>query len=145
VLRASDGSLMVAAANSRLWKQLCTAVGVPHLVDDPRFAANMDRVANRTALAAELERAFAIFTVDALIAKLGECGVPCGRVRTIEEALEDPQVGARQMLIPLEDAELNGFRVIGNPIKLSENPPRLYRRPPRLGEHTTEVLDEIGE
>jgi len=100
-------------------------------------------VANRAALAAELERAFASFAVDALIARLRDCGVPCGRVRTIPEALEDPQVGPREMLIPLEDAELNGFRVIGNPIKLSENPPRLYRRPPRLGEHTTEVLDEI--
>ena len=48
------------------------------------------------------------------------------------------------MLIPLEDPELKGFRVLGNPIKLSENPPRLYRRPPKLGEHTAEVLDEIS-
>ena len=143
VLRASDGSVMVAAANNRLWKQLCEAVGVSRLVDDPRFRTNTDRVANRAALAGELERAFAGFTVDALVARLQECGVACGRVRTIPEALEDPQIEPRQMLIPLEAPELGGFRVIGNPIKLSADPPRLYRRPPRLGEHTSEVLDEI--
>ena len=144
VLRASDGSVMIAAANTRLWKQLCAAVGVPHLVDDPRFRTNSDRVANRAALAGELERAFAGFTVDALVARLQDCGVACGRVRTIPEALEDPQIEPRQMLIPLEDPELGGFRVIGNPIKLSQDPPRLYRRPPRLGEHTSEVLEEIS-
>jgi formyl-CoA transferase len=141
VLRASDGSLMIAAANSRLWKQLCEASGVPHLVEDLRFKTNTDRVANRAALKVELERAFATFTVDALVERLQQFGVACGRVRTIPEALEDPQIEPRQMLIPLEDPELKGFRVIGNPIKLSDNPPRLYRRPPKLGEHTQEVLD----
>ena len=144
VLRASDGSLMIAAGNDRLWRQLCAAVGVPHLADDPRFKTNADRAANHSALKDELEAAFARFTVDALIARLQEFGVACGRVRTIPEALEDPQIEPRQMLIPLEDPELHGFRVLGNPIKLSENPPRLYRRPPKLGEHTAEVLDEIS-
>lgn len=144
VLRASDGSVMIAAANSRLWKQLCAAVGVSHLVEDPRFKTNTDRVANRTVLKGELERAFAAFTVDALVGRLQEFGVACGRVRTVPEALEDPQIEPRQMLIPLDDPELEGFRVIGNPIKLSENPPRLYRRPPKLGEHTDEVLREVN-
>lgn len=143
VLRASDGSVMIAAANSRLWKQLCAAVGVSHLVEDPRFKTNTDRVANRTVLKGELERAFAAFTVDALVGRLQEFGVACGRVRTVPEALEDPQIEPRQMLIPLDDPELEGFRVIGNPIKLSENPPRLYRRPPKLGEHTQEILGEL--
>jgi crotonobetainyl-CoA:carnitine CoA-transferase CaiB-like acyl-CoA transferase len=144
VLRASDGSLMIAAGNNRLWSQLCAAVGVPDLADDPRFRTNADRAANRLALKGELEATFARFTVDALIARLQEFGVACGRVRTIPEALEDPQIEPRQMLIPLDDPELKGFRVLGNPIKLSENLPRLYRRPPKLGEHTTEVLNEIS-
>jgi formyl-CoA transferase len=145
VLRASDGSLMVAAGNGRLWRQLCDAVGVQHLADDPRFKTNADRAANQAALKDELEKAFAHFSVDALVARLQEFGVACGRVRTIPEALEDPQIEPRQMLIPLEDPELHGFRVLGNPIKLSENPPRLYRRPPKLGEHTTEVLNELRQ
>jgi len=144
VLRASDGSLMVAAGNDRLWRQLCAAVGVPQLADDPRFKTNRDRATNQSALKGELETVFARFTVEALIAQLQEFGVPCGRVRTIPEALEDPQIGPREMLIPLEDPELHGFRVLGNPIKLSQSPPRLYRRPPKLGEHTAEVLKEIS-
>jgi formyl-CoA transferase len=143
VLGASDGMVMIAAANSRLWRQLCAAVNMSHLVDDPRFKTNTDRVANRTVLKQELERAFASFTVDALIARLEEFGVACGRVRTVPEALEDPQIEPRQMLIPLDDPELSGFRVIGNPIKLSDSPPQLFRRPPKLGEHTAEVLQEL--
>ena len=68
----------------------------------------------------------------------------CGRVRTVPEALEDPQIEPRQMLIPLEEPELDGFRVIGNPIKLTNHSVRIYRRPPRLGEHTAEVLQEVA-
>jgi crotonobetainyl-CoA:carnitine CoA-transferase CaiB-like acyl-CoA transferase len=97
-------------------------------------------VANRRALRHELETAFARFTVDRLIGRLEEFGVACGRVRTVPEALADPQVDARQMLLPLDDIELAGFQVLGNPIKLSNAPARLYRRPPKLGEHTDEVL-----
>jgi formyl-CoA transferase len=144
VLKAADGSVMIAAANTRLWKKLCEAVGVSHLVDDPRFLTNTDRVANRMVLKGELEGAFAEFTVEALVTRLNEFGVACGRVRTVPEALEDPQIEPRQMLIPLEEPEFNGFRVLGNPIKLSDYSPKLFRRPPRLGEHTKEVLDEIA-
>jgi crotonobetainyl-CoA:carnitine CoA-transferase CaiB-like acyl-CoA transferase len=144
VLRTADGSLMIAAANSRLWTKLCEAVSVSHLVDDPRFLTNTDRLANRTALKGELEAAFASFTTDALVARLNEFGVACGRVRTVPEALEDPQIEPRQMLMPLEEPEFNGFRVLGNPIKLSTYSAKMYRRPPKLGEHTQEVLREIG-
>jgi crotonobetainyl-CoA:carnitine CoA-transferase CaiB-like acyl-CoA transferase len=145
VLRASDGMVMIGAANGRLWKQLCGAVGVPHLIEDPRFRTNTDRVRNRPALKVDLERAFSAFTLDALVARLEEHGVPCGRVRTVAEALADPQVEARQMLIPFPDeAELGSFRVLGNPIKLSDSPADLSRRPPRLGEHTAEILEELA-
>jgi formyl-CoA transferase len=145
VLSASDGLLMVSAANSRLWKQLCDALGVPALVDDPRFKTNTDRVKNRPELKAALEGAMAAYTVDALVDRLTEFGVPCGRVRTIPEALADPQIEPRQMLIPFADPALAGFRVLGNPIKLSDTPADPSRRPPKLGEHTKEVLDELRE
>ncbi len=143
VLNAADGMVMIAAANGRLWTQLCAAVGVSHLTEDPRFKTNTDRVANRAALKRELEAAFAPFSVDALIERLQRHGVACGRVRTVPEALDDPQIEPRQMLIPLDDPELGGFKVIGNPIKLSDSPPTLTRRPPKLGEHTEEVVAEM--
>ena len=144
VLSASDGMLMVAAANRRLWAGLCEAVDVPELAKDPRFATNGDRVQNRTALKAALERAFSRHTVASLLERLQRHGIPCGRVRTVPEALEDPQVRPRQMFIEFDDPELGGFRVLGNPIKLSDTPADLSRRPPKLGEHTQAVLDELG-
>jgi formyl-CoA transferase len=144
-LRASDGSVMIAAANPRLWKQLCTAVGVPHLIEDPRFATNTDRVRNRAALKAELEQAFASYTVEGLAHRLEEASVPCGRVRTVAQALEDPQIAPRQMLLGFDDPELANFRVVGNPIKLSNHPHSgPARRAPRIGEHTDEILRELG-
>jgi crotonobetainyl-CoA:carnitine CoA-transferase CaiB-like acyl-CoA transferase len=143
-LSASDGLVMIAAANGRLWKQLCAAVGVPHLVDDPRFKTNTDRVKHRPELKRELETAFAPYTVDALVEQLGRFGVPAGRVRKISEALRDPQIEPRQMMIPFADPELAGFRVLGNPIKLSDTPADPSRRPPKLAEHTNEILAELA-
>jgi crotonobetainyl-CoA:carnitine CoA-transferase CaiB-like acyl-CoA transferase len=142
--QASDGMIMVAAANNRLWKQLCEATGLSALVDDPRFGANVARVGNRPALKRALEAAFGTLTVDVLIERLRQHGVPCGRVRTVAEALDDPQVAPRQMLIPFDDEELADFRVLGNPIKLSDSPADTSRRPPKLGEHTSAVLSELG-
>ena len=143
-LRAKDGTVMIAAANPRLWKQLCAAVGVPHLVDDPRFKTNTDRVRNRAELKVELERAFAPHTVTELAAILERASVPCGQVRTVSEAVEDPQVDARQMFFGFDDPELNGFKVLGNPIKLSDHTGVPTLRPPKLGEHTREILRELG-
>src|SRR5688572_8585195 len=143
-LRAKDGMVMIACANPRLWKQLCDAVGVGHLVDDPRFRTNTDRVKNRAELKMELERAFAPFNVEDLARRLDAAAVPCGRVRSVAEALADPQIEPRQMLLELDDAQLSGFRVLGNPIKLSNHPHAgAARRPPRLGEHTQEILQEL--
>ena len=143
-LRAKDGMVMIAAANPRLWKQLCAAVGVPQLVDDPRFATNTDRVTHRAELKEELERAFAPYTVVELARILEQASVPCGQVRTVSEAVADPQVGTRQMFFGFDDPELGGFKVLGNPIKLSEHPDVPTRRPPKLGEHTREILRELG-
>ncbi len=143
-LRARDGMVMIAAANPRLWKQLCGAVGARHLVDDPRFLSNTDRVKNRPALKVELERVFSSYSVDELIDVLHRASVPCGRVRDVAEALADPQVEARQMLLDFHEPDMQGLRVLGNPIKLSADGARPWRRPPRLGEHTREILEELG-
>jgi crotonobetainyl-CoA:carnitine CoA-transferase CaiB-like acyl-CoA transferase len=143
-LRAKDGMVMIAAANQRLWKQLCAAVGVARLADDERFKTNTDRVRNRGALKEELERAFSPYTVVELAAILEKASVPCGQVRTVSEAVQDPQVEARQMFFGFDDPELGGFKVLGNPIKLSESSERPTRRPPKLGEHTQEILEELG-
>ena len=144
-LRAKDGMVMIACGNPRLWKQLCEAVGLSHLVDDPRFRTNTDRVKHRAELKAELERAFAPYGVEELAQRLEKAAVPCGRVRTVAEALADPQIEPRQMLLELDDPRLAGFKVLGNPIKLSNHPgDGKARRPPKIGEHTEEILRELG-
>lgn len=141
-LKANDGLVMVAAGNPRLWQQLCTALTVTHLLEDPRFATNTDRLRNRCALRSELESALAKHSVDDVIAVLHAAGVPAGRVRTIADAMKDPQLESRNML--LEFAELPGLKVPGNPIKLSETPAVSSHRPPRLGEHNEEILRRLG-
>ena len=108
-LSARDGMVMVAAANPRLWKQLCEAVNLGHLVEDPRFRTNTDRVRNRAELKVELERAFAPFGVEELARRLEAAAVPCGRVRSVADALDDPQIQPRQMLLAFDDPELSRF------------------------------------
>lgn len=140
----ADGVVMVCAANPKLWRQFCAAIGRPALPSDPRFATNSDRLANRDALVAQVEAVSTGERVDAFIARLDAHGVPCGRVRTIAEALDDPQVTARQMLIDLPHPTLGTVRTIGNPMALSASPPTYRRPPPALGEHTAEILTELG-
>jgi crotonobetainyl-CoA:carnitine CoA-transferase CaiB-like acyl-CoA transferase len=143
-VQARDGLIMIAAGNERLWMQLCEGLGAKGLIADPRFRTNADRVRNRPALKAELERITTERTVEALVTVLHEAGVPCGRVRTVQEALQDPQVEARQMMLDLGDPAFGSMRVIGNPMKLSRHRQAAIRRPPRLGEHTEEILAELG-
>jgi crotonobetainyl-CoA:carnitine CoA-transferase CaiB-like acyl-CoA transferase len=145
VFRANDGMIMVAVSNERLWKQLCVAVEATALLDDPRFCTNTQRTHHRMELKRALERVFAPFAVDDLITRLQGASVPCGKVRTIAEALDDPQVAERHMLLSFEEPEVEGFKVLGNPVKLSRTPASTHPgRPPRLGEHTESILRELG-
>ena len=138
-----EGTIIVAVGNPRLWKQFCDAIERPGLMTDPRFATNADRVANRTALKAELESAFDRFTLNGLIERLEAHNVPCGRVRTIAEAIADPQVAARNMLPTFSLEGFGEVATLGTPVKLSRTPAEVSLAPPGLGEHTEEVLDEL--
>jgi crotonobetainyl-CoA:carnitine CoA-transferase CaiB-like acyl-CoA transferase len=140
---AKDGQVIVAVANPRLWSRFCAAVGAGDLEHDPRFASNSERLAHRTELNARIRALFADRTVDDLLARLGDAGVPCGRVRTIEQVMQDPQLAAREMLqaIPTGD---HAVTVPGNPIRLSALPPLPATHPPALGQHTGEVREAIA-
>ena len=140
---ASDGQVIVAVANPRLWSRFCAAFD-PSLEHDPRFATNSDRLVHRDALNERVNALFEGKTVDAVIDVLTRAGVPCGRVRTIGQVLEDPQLAARQMLLAL--AAGNGtVTVPGNPIHLSDIPPLPASRPPALGEHTDELRASVKD
>ena len=141
-LPVRDGHVVVAVANPRLWSRFCAAIGAGTLEHDPRFATNTARLANRTALNDELHALFREHTVESLIERLSAAGVPCGRVRTIEEVVSDAQLAARQMLIgiPTGDRTVN---VPGNPIKLSGVRHIASAIPPALGQHTQEILSAL--
>lgn len=139
-LQGRDAHLVVAVGNPRLWEQLCAALDVPALAGDPRFATNADRLTNRAALRSELETVLRQWPIADVIARLEAREVPCGRVRTVEEALNDPQLLARGMVVAIDHPELGTIKTLGNPVKLSRSPASVRLPPPGLGEHTDDVL-----
>ena len=143
-IEAADGLVVVAAGNERLWKQLCTAIGADDLEGHPDYATNTDRMAHRRQLIAELTPRLAQYTRDALIELLRRHRVPCAPVRTIGEALEDPHLREREMVLDIPHRDLGAMRSLGNPIRLSRTPAVIRRPPPALGEHNDEILEALG-
>ncbi|MGH9140920.1 MAG: CaiB/BaiF CoA transferase family protein [Vicinamibacterales bacterium] len=142
-LRAKDGLIIVAVANPALWIRFCEALDRPQWRDDPRFRTNTDRVANRDALKVEIEALFEGFTVAELTGRFQRTHVPCGRVRSISEALEHPQIDARGILMTQHHPEVGAIETLAPVVRLSRTPADVRIPPPALGEHTREVLDSI--
>jgi formyl-CoA transferase/CoA:oxalate CoA-transferase len=142
---AADGEFVLSVGNDEQFRRLAAVVNRDGLADDPRFATNADRVARYGELRQDLSGAFAPWRRAELIAALTAAGVPCGAVRSVTEALADPQLAARDMIVPLEHATAGPIRVLGSPLKLSATPATVRTPPPALGQHTFEVLrDEAG-
>jgi crotonobetainyl-CoA:carnitine CoA-transferase CaiB-like acyl-CoA transferase len=143
-LRTSDGHITVGGNNQRLWQRLCEAIGRSELFDDPRFATNDDRMANRPELEEELESALAARTTDEWVETLIEAGVPCGPIHDYRQVFEDEHTQAREMEVRLQHPEEGEIRALGIPVKMSGTPGAIRRPAPLLGEHTAEVLREAG-
>jgi crotonobetainyl-CoA:carnitine CoA-transferase CaiB-like acyl-CoA transferase len=139
---ASDGHVIVGVGSEALWRSFCGALGRPQLAADPRFASNRLRVGNYAALRALLAPLLKARSVAEWLAALEAAGVPCGRVRSVPEALESPQVAARGLLLELEHPRAGRARYVGSPIHLDGAGRGSRRPPPLLGEHTEEVLAE---
>jgi formyl-CoA transferase len=143
-LRSSDGYLTVGGNNQRLWGRLCQVIGRPELIDDERFATNADRMANRAALARELEAALARRTTAEWVDALLDAGVPAGPINDYRQVFEDPHTKARQMIVDVDHPVEGRMPALGIPVKLSGTPGRVRRPAPLLGEHTHEVLGALG-
>jgi len=146
VLPCADGHFIIAVGNDRQFQRFCAFAGAPELAEDPRFLTNSLRVANREALYAILPKLTAGKTLDQWVEGLSEIGVPSGPVNTLDRVFADPQILHRGMRVamPFPGSEKGEIEVIGNPIKLSETPVEYRRPPPRVGEHSAEVLAELG-
>lgn len=143
-LRTGDGHLMVAVGNDALWRRFAPVVGLPELADDPRFATNPQRVANRAELIQLIETALATKGSSAWAEELARAGIPAGQINSIDAALVHPQVQARDMVLTTEHPTAGTLRMAGSPIKLARYTATVRRPPPTLGEHTDEVLRELG-
>jgi crotonobetainyl-CoA:carnitine CoA-transferase CaiB-like acyl-CoA transferase len=144
VFEASDGFMVVACLNDTFWAPLCRGIDHAELIEDPRFATNPVRAANRGELIPFLERLFATATREIWLARLRSHGVPCAPVNELEEALSHPQVIHNKALTELKHPLYGPYTVPSNPIKMSESPPRPHGYVPGVGEHTSEVLAELG-
>lgn len=139
-----DGYLVVAVATDALWRRFCGALEHPELVNDPRFARNPDRCSNRDALHETLTPILAQRGAADWAAAMDAAGVPCSPVNSIDTVLSLPQALHREMVVNIPRADLPDLRLPGVAIKLSETPGAVRVPPPRLGEHTDEVLAELG-
>jgi formyl-CoA transferase len=138
--RARDKWFALAAGNERQWAILCNVIGQPDLKDDPRFADNSSRVANRAALREVLDGAFAARDAAEWLVEFREAGLPCGPINAVPEVFEHPQAKARGLVLEAEHPTAGTVQFPGFPYKFSETPAAIRRPPPRLGEHTEDVL-----
>jgi formyl-CoA transferase len=142
-LRTRDGHITVGGNNQRLWERTCAAIGREDLAEDPRFADNADRMANRAELVAELESALGARDTDDWVQTLEAAGVPVGPIHDYRQVFEDPHTLAREMMVEIEHPVEGTIKALGIPVKMSETPGAVRRAAPLLGEHTEEILREV--
>jgi formyl-CoA transferase/CoA:oxalate CoA-transferase len=140
----ADGDLMVAAANDGLFATFVEVLGLAELKTDPRFASNPERVAHRLELRALLEARLATKTAATWEALLAARSFPCSRIRTVADAVADEQTAALGLLANIPHPLIPELRVVDLPVSEHGDRADLRRPPPLLGEHTAEILAELG-
>lgn len=143
-VEASDGYFVFGANNDRLYQRLCEVIGRPDLFDNPDYATNALRMANREALIGELEKSFTQWTRAECVDKLLAVGIPAGPINDYAEALENEHARERDVVMKIDHPIEGEVNSIGFPVRLSGTPQQVRRPPPLLGEHTAEILRELG-
>lgn len=144
VFKARDGLLTIGTTDEKSWQRLCRAIDAPELLEDARFQDNGSRFQFHDELAGLLSQKLQKGTVEEWEQRLTDASIPCGPVHTIEQALNHPQLSSRRMIVEMEHPSAGTVRLLGLPVKLSHTPGRIRHPPPLLGQHTREVLREIG-
>jgi crotonobetainyl-CoA:carnitine CoA-transferase CaiB-like acyl-CoA transferase len=143
-IRCADGYITLGAANQRIWERFAHAIGLPELINRPEYTDDRRRVQNHHQLAEEIEVVTATQPRAYWLGVLEGVGVPCGPISNYAEVFADPQVQARGMVQEMDHPVGGRIRVLGPAAKLSETPARLYRPAPLYGEHSAEILREVG-
>ena len=142
---AKDGHVIIGAGSQKLWENLCNnVINRPDLIEDSRFLTLQDRNKNEPILKEIIEEITCTKSTEEWMELLAQGNVPCGKVRSVKEALELEQTKAREMVVEMEDELRGKIKMLGIPTKLSSTPGEIRRMPPVLGEHTVEVLKALG-
>ncbi|MBA3269546.1 MAG: CoA transferase, partial [Acidobacteria bacterium] len=143
-VRCADGYITLGAGNDRLFERLAALLGHPEWVTQPEYLNATLRVRHRAALVERIEALTSQHPRAHWLALFAGNGIPSGRINTYADAFADRQVLARDMVVEVDHPTLGRLRTPGSPLKMSETPPRVDRRGPLLGEHTADVLRELG-
>lgn len=139
-----DGEIAIAPPGDEFFRRLADALGEPDLKHDPLYATSAARVANRARINAIVGGKLAAQTTAHWVAVLNAAGVPCGPVHGVADVFRDPQIAAQEMVLDVPHPEHGIVQMLGFPMKLTDTPCRVRRPAPALGEHTEEVLAELG-
>jgi crotonobetainyl-CoA:carnitine CoA-transferase CaiB-like acyl-CoA transferase len=145
VLPVKDGHFILATGNDNQFRKFCAVIGREELADDPAFATNSARVANRVALREQMVAGLATRSREDVLAALEKAHVPASPINDIGQTFADPQVIARGMRLGLDDGQGNSLPSVRAPIVFSQTPLSYERPSPRLGEHTDEILAELEQ
>jgi formyl-CoA transferase len=144
VFATTDGHINVAVAGQEIWRRFCQAIGHEELTRNPAYAEPADRSRNRDALNAELAAILRHASSAHWIELLNEAGVPCGPINTIDQVFADPQVRHLGLAQEVHSHERGDIELVGQPIIMSRTPSHIRTPPPLMGEHTDEILHELG-
>ena len=142
--RTADSRIVIAAPGDKFWQALCVALDLGHLIADERYKTPRDRVLNTETLTNDLEAVLVCESSRHWLQRLQHATVPCAPVNTLGEALTQPQVTHNNMVISTDHPRVGATKIPGVPVALSRTPGNVSLPAPSLGEHTSEVLLEIG-
>ena len=145
VFKAADQDFIIACGNDKQFVALSNAIGLPELPNDPRFTTNALRIKHRSEIGELLSAHFLSNNAKHWVEAIHAVKVPVGLINNLEQAFEEPQVQARNMLIEMQHPLKDNQKVIGSPIKLSRTPVEYKKAPPMLGEHTNEILARVAD
>jgi formyl-CoA transferase len=144
VYKARDGYLNIAVFGSKIWERFCQILGAPEWITDARYHDKAARSVNRDSLNAEIDRRLAAHDRSYWIQQFNEGGVACGLISDMREVFEEPQIQHLGMVKEVASPRLGPQRLVGQPMQLERTPSTIVRAAPRRGEHTEEVLLELG-